>query len=467
MPGSFYYLAKRKYLSKNHFAIFLSCSIFLAIFFQVNLTEDQILALAPDEASKKAGKELANPSKWISKGASEQALWGECQGSGSKPYQTQIDLNNTAFKCSCPSRKFPCKHGIALGLLYARQPNIFTEKESPAWVAEWIGKRAQKEEKKAEKTEKPVDEAAQAKRQQAREKKVAEGIEELLIWIKDIVRHGIINIPDKGYAYWEGMAKRMVDAQSPGLAGMVKALGSTNFFKEGWQSTFVDKLLDVYLIAKGYQNKESLDTLVLQDIRNWIGFTISQDELKQQQGVFDTWLVLGKQITEDDNLTVERNWLYGTTSNRYALVLQFIIRGQGATVLLSPGMFIEAELVYYSSASPLRASVKRQVTSSPSIPKQLFTSWKEVAQEETSICSNFPVRSERPYIISEILLVQYNGGWWLKDKNNDMVAIKEDFAGIWKLLAISGGYPLNMVVVGKERLYQPLGVWHNQNYKVI
>ena len=68
----------------------------------MTLSEDQILALAPDEASKKAGLGLANMSKWVSKGANELAIWGECQGSGSKPYQAQIDLSNIAFKCSCP-----------------------------------------------------------------------------------------------------------------------------------------------------------------------------------------------------------------------------------------------------------------------------------------------------------------------------------------------------------------------------
>src|SRR6476659_5765738 len=138
----------------------------------MSLTEEQILTLAPDEPSKKSGKELANPSKWVSRGANEQAIWGECQGSGSKPYQTQIDLTNIAFKCSCPSRKFPCKHGIGLFLMFARQKSSFTTSEAPGWVAEWLDKRTGKQEKQAEKKDKPVDEAAQAKRQQARQSKV-------------------------------------------------------------------------------------------------------------------------------------------------------------------------------------------------------------------------------------------------------------------------------------------------------
>ena len=103
-------------------------------FCRLPLSEDQILALAPDEPSKKAGKDLAGAAKWVSKGGNDTALWGECQGSGSKPYQTQVDLANIAFKCSCPSRKFPCKHGLGLLLYNARQPKDFTVTQMPAWV---------------------------------------------------------------------------------------------------------------------------------------------------------------------------------------------------------------------------------------------------------------------------------------------------------------------------------------------
>lgn len=431
----------------------------------MNLTEDQILLLAPDEASKKSGKDLANPAKWVTKGASTEALWGECQGSGSKPYQTAIDLSNIAFKCSCPSRKLPCKHSIALGLLAARNSAAFAATKAPAWVSEWIGKRAQKEEKMPETKDKPIDEAAQAKRQAAREQKVADGLDELLRWIKDLVRGGILNVPEKGYSFWEAMSRRMVDAQAPGLAEMIKALGNTAFYKEGWQTPFLEGLLNLYLLAKGYQNKETLSPLLVQDIRTWVGFTVNQEELKLQTGTLDHWLVVGKQVTDDDNLTVERNWLYGINSKQFALVLQFIVRGQGAALLLSPGMCIEAAVVYYPSVTPLRALVKGQSSSATRVEIKASASWKEVAETETGLCEAFPLRSERPYAVSGLTPVQYNGRWWLKDDGNDLVQIKEGFAGLWKLLALSGGWPLNMVLIGKEGAYEPLGVWAAQTYK--
>lgn len=433
----------------------------------MQLSEDQILTLAPDEASKKSGKDLANPNKWVTKGANEQALWGEAQGSGSKPYQTQVDLSNIAFKCSCPSRKFPCKHGLGLMLYYSRQQKAFINTDAPAWVTDWLSKRTEKGEKKTTKEEKPVDEVAQAKRQQARQKKVTDGIEELRLWVKDIVRNGILNIPDKGFGYFENMAKRLVDAQAPGLANMIRNLGESNFYAEGWQSGFMDQLVAIYLITAGYSNNASLDANLQQDIKTWIGFTQNQEDLKAQTGVKDTWLVLSKQTIEVDTIITERNWLYGTASNQYALVLQFIVRGQGGVLTFTPGMFIQAELVFYPSVAPLRAIVKRQIASDAVSSFTGFNNWQQVSETETLLSSSMPVRYERPYIIQHLKPVQFNNQWWLQDAEQKMMQLKNEHKAIWKILSLSGGAALNMVVIGKEDQYEPVGVWYKNEYKIL
>lgn len=431
----------------------------------MNFTEDQILALAPDESSKKAGKDLANPNKWVSKGVNDLAIWGECQGSGSKPYQTQIDITDTAFKCSCPSRKFPCKHGLGLMLLYSRNKATFTTPEMPAWVNEWISKRAARDDKKTDKEEKPVDAVAQAKRHENREKKVADGIEELLLWIKDIVRNGIINLPEKPYSFWEQIAKRMIDAQAPGLAAMVKALGQVSFFKDAWQTEFLDQLLNIYIVISAYKNKETLSASLVNDVRSSIGFTQSQEELKEQAGLTDTWLVLGKQVTEDDNLTVEKYWLHAAGSGQAALILQFIVRGQGGQLSLTPGMFIEATLVFYSSAMPLRAIIKKQLTTAAAPLNNVFSGWQEISETETDVDAKLPFTQVKPYVVNQVTPVMHEKSWWLADKNNDLIRVNENFKNIWKLVAISGGKPLTTAVVGKENVYEPIGAWHNETYK--
>lgn len=430
----------------------------------MQLTEEQILSLAPDEPSRKSGKGLANAAKWVSAGVNDVAMWGECQGSGAKPYQTQVDLSNIAFKCSCPSRKFPCKHGLGLMLLHARQPGFFTASASPDWVTEWLEKRTKREEKKAETAAKPVDEAAQAKRKESREQQVEDGLEELLRWMKDIVRNGILQMPEKDPAFFADMAKRMIDAKSPGLAGMVRQLGSIGFFREDWQSRFMDQLCRMYLVASGFRHRNDLPEGLAEDVRSWIGFTQSQEELKSQSGVSDIWTVLGKQTLEEDNLLVERNWLFGTQSQQYALVLQFSVRGQGLAFSLSAGMQVQAELVFFPSARPLRAVIRQQQSTRAQAPYTAFSGWMEVAGSGAAVCEGLPFDGDRPFIVEKLRPVQWNGQWWLCDGQNRLARIREGFRQLFTLLAISGGEPLDMAVLGREHAFEPLGVWARGQY---
>src|SRR5579884_1469585 len=162
---------------------------------QTTWSVDRVLALAPDPSSAKSGRELGEPRKWARLGRSEQALWGECQGSGSSPYQTQIDLSQPAFKCSCPSRKFPCKHGLGLFLIFAKNGAAIPAGEPPEWVAKWLSSR--QERAKPQAAPAPVDTAAQAKRQASREAKVSAGMAELRLLLLDLFRQGLSDLPSR------------------------------------------------------------------------------------------------------------------------------------------------------------------------------------------------------------------------------------------------------------------------------
>ena len=74
---------------------------------------------APDAASLAAGRKLAVPGPWRETGCNDVLVWGQCQGSGKTPYQVSVDLTGPAYRCSCSSRKFPCKHALALLMLWS------------------------------------------------------------------------------------------------------------------------------------------------------------------------------------------------------------------------------------------------------------------------------------------------------------------------------------------------------------
>src|SRR5215208_4135270 len=103
---------------------------------------EQVLGLAPDPAAAKAASGVARPARWSDTGSDGEAVWGECQGSGKSVYRAYADLTEPAFRCSCPSRKFPCKHALGLLLLWVQSPDEFRAAKPPEWVAEWLEGRA-------------------------------------------------------------------------------------------------------------------------------------------------------------------------------------------------------------------------------------------------------------------------------------------------------------------------------------
>ena len=99
--------------------------------------------LATDQAALKAAAGLAKPGKWSGVGTSRDGalVWGECAGSGANPYRVMADLRDLGNKCTCPSRKFPCKHVLALLWLNAEAVTAFAPADTPAWVSDWLGRR--------------------------------------------------------------------------------------------------------------------------------------------------------------------------------------------------------------------------------------------------------------------------------------------------------------------------------------
>lgn len=433
----------------------------------LNLNEDQILTLAPDDSSRKAGKDLANPAKWSNTGFNETALWGECQGSGKNPYRAQVDLANIAFKCSCPSRKFPCKHGLGVLLLFARQKALFPETESPDWVKEWVDKRSEKAEKKQEKESKPVDAEAQAKRQQQRQKKVDGGIAELKLVLKDIVRNGILNMPEKASGLFSNLTRRMVDSQAPGLALMTRELSEINYYKDHWQTKFMDQLLRLHLAVTAFEKQESLSEDQQSEIRSLIGFTQGSDELKQQEGIADQWFVLGKETEQQDHLTVQRNWLYGMQSGKHALVLQFYAYTQLPELNFTPGTALEAEITFYKGIDPFRAFVKS--AGKTTFPATLtgLENWQAQQKAEKAFYISSPFAGKRPYVIQQMKLARAEGQWFLSDDENKATAILCTQRQVHKMLAISGGAEFTAVLLGEEGVFRPLGIFIQGNYIVL
>lgn len=429
-------------------------------------TVEQVLALSPDDKSTKNGKSLATASKWQTLGTNEQAIWGECRGSGKKPYRTQIDLSQPAFRCSCPSRKFPCKHSLALFLLLANQADLFTPTEPPDWVQEWLEKRSHTTSRKQAKATKANPEA-QAQRIAQREAKISAGLTDLDQWLRDLMRQGLATAQTQPYSFWENAAARMVDAQAPGLARRLREMAGIPHTGGNWPSRLLAELGKLYLLVQGYQRLTTLPEAVQAEVRSQIGWTQKQEDLLTNPSslvVQDTWSVLGKRITTEENLNVQRAWLWGCTHQRPALILSFGYQNQPLDTSLMPGTAVPAELVFYPGLYPLRALVKeRQPSFDLTSPSISSASIPEAINRYGEAMATNPWLERFPLLLTDVIPDRSNHGWRVTHSHGYQLPLRAGFDA-WSLLALSGGHPVMLFGEWDGQTLLPLSLWANNRF---
>jgi hypothetical protein len=401
----------------------------------------------------KAGQGLAKPAKWQNLGRNDRLIWGECQGSGANPYQVRVDIDDVAYKCTCPSRKLPCKHTLALLLLMTG--SALPAGNPPAFVEEWSANRAKRAEAKQTREASaaaPADPQAKARRIEKRESRIAGGLEQLETWLADIISQGLAAARAQPATFWSQMAARLVDAQVPGLARRVSELGELAVASADWQSRLLAGIARLQLLIDAYRNLEQLPDALAAEVRTLAGWTQEQDALREREGVRDHWHVIGRRQTQDDQLRVQRTWLHGASSKRMALILEFAVGNQPVPATFTLGQHVDAEFVFFESATSLRALEKIRHGALPlkySLPHGASIAALQAIHAER-IAAN-PWLTDWPVVVSSVAPVLHADRLWLEDDERRRVPVTASFRHAWHLIALAGA----------ERL-QIFGLWDGE-----
>ncbi|MFJ4472162.1 SWIM zinc finger family protein [Streptomyces sp. NPDC089424] len=434
----------------------------------VRWTADQVLALAPDATSRKAGSKLGAAGPWSETGCSEEGtVWGLCKGSGSKPYQTIIDIadaSGPAYKCSCPSRKFPCKHALGLLLLWSGDDGAVPPGQAPDWAEQWIaGRRERAAEKRTSGTAASpaaADPEAARRRAERRAERITAGATELEQRLTDLLRGGLAAAEQAGYGLWEETAARMVDAQAPGLAARVRELGAVPGSGPGWPVRLLEECALLHLLDQGWLRRDRLPEPLAATVRSRIGLPAAADG----PPVRDRWLVLAQYDTADTRLTTRRIWLYGVESDRTALLLSYGVAGRAPELALPVGLALEAEVSAYPGAGQVRAALgERFAPPAPAAVRPRGVTTAEAAARYGEALRADPWLDSVPVTLERVIPTPDGDSWQLADADEDaalpLTPAARSRAGLWRLVALSGGAPVKVFGECGHQGFTPLTAW--------
>ncbi|ARU58047.1 MAG: SWIM zinc finger family protein [Pseudomonadales bacterium] len=432
----------------------------------MDISLETIQDLAPDQASLNAAKKLIKPGKWPLTGqaSSVNSIWGQCQGSGANPYYTMADVVDHGYKCTCPSRKFPCKHVLALLWQYADDAGRFTESEPPEWVADWLGRRrkttsqtsepditsAQKPSRKnihstdaitdAQATESHSPEelakktAAKAARllkaREASDAGIRAGLLDFQQWVDDQLRTGIAPMLKELNSRCRGMAARLVDAKASTLASRLDELPAKALGKPAaaQATTVLRELGQLILLSEAWlgnpDDPDARGAITTADNREQV---LSAPNVERTSGV---WQNIGEQIhTRRDGLISHATWLIEMTAPaaKIALLQDYYPASVGRREAgLSVGKFVKGDVVFYPSRQPCRGFLQNYefieadpvlcpTTSMSPTTSMWPTTSMELDRHYLQQQSLIPWAEQCPFVLGPGRIRQDKSGqhWWL------------------------------------------------------
>lgn len=412
-------------------------------------TVERVVALAPDSASEVAGRRLAIPAPWREVGWAEPLLWGACQGSGKTPYQVAIDTSGPRYQCSCPSRKFPCKHVLGLLFLWAEgrvHPGGGISEYAAAWAERSQAREAP--DRREPKVQTPAQFQAASARAAQRDARVHAGMGELERWLRDQVTTGLAAAAAGGYRGAEAMSTRMVDAQAPGVAGRLLAASRIPFGGPGWPERLLEELGLLHLLASA-EGRADLPDPLRATVRSRLGFSISREDVLASPALTDRWAVVGMRDSDDEQVATRRVWLHGLATGVAALVLLFAPPGQSFDGSLVPGIVVDADLHFYPGQPRLRALLgeRRANTSAAGwTPPQVRVSEVRAAWRDALALD--PWLTGLPVLVTGCLWRWSTGAagsagerWLITDTAGEHLPVTGSQDDLWQVLALTGGHP--------------------------
>ena len=420
---------------------------------------------------------LADAGHWRSVGCDDAAVWGVCLGADlratDRTYEVVVDLspvdvrrvdarptspsNAVRARCTCPSRKHPCKHALALLLRYARgdvptavrpaavDRTLVAMRPAPSAGAGPTGSdrrpAPRPSDAETDRSDRPPDE---------RTVRAAAGLADLGRWLEDRMRTGLADPVVARYETWDGLAARLVDAGAGALAGRVRRIAGLVGVGPDWHERVLAEIGILHLLVAGGLRLPALPDDLADALAVAIGRQVRRADVLGGVPETDDWFVAGRSDAREDRIVVRRWWLHGRTSGRWAMVLSFAAHGEALDDDFVVGETIRVDVHRYPGRS-MRVLVSPLDDATPVEDPHTGGSLRVPSGTVAEACASIGAAvATEPWIerVPATLVAApapSPGGWCLTDATGSLPLVGTE-RSIAILLAASRGRPVSTTI---------------------
>ncbi|MEM6378905.1 MAG: hypothetical protein AAF705_11865, partial [Bacteroidota bacterium] len=267
---------------------------------------------------------------------------------------------------------------------------------------------------------------------------------------------------------FETIAGRLVDLRLGTIARRIRSLDKLRQ-QEDWLTPLANILAELYFFTQRFKKIYQLEPMQRLDLLQEGGVNLpKKDILATESSITDYWLVLGLEMGIEERIRYRRTWLWGEAQQKAALILDFAWGNEPFPGHYTVGAALEAKVTYYPAAVPIRALIEALVEK-----KRPFKRLEGIASLNAFGLTFAKVLHAAPGIISYPVLLQNmvpfyrEGQFYFADMEQFFRPLEVETMQGWRLVALSGGEPINLFATWNGTHFKPLSAMVNKRVIVL
>ena len=241
----------------------------------------------------------------------------------------------------------------------------------------------------------------------------------------------------------------MVDAQAPGVAGMLRGLPGL-LARDAWPEHLLHGLAGLHLLVAAHRGLDRLPDDLAATVRARVGYPVAKAAVLARPPVVDHWWAVGSVDSLDGRLETRRVWLWGAGTRCWAMLLSFAVPGAGLDESVAVGQVLDAAVHRYPGAAEDRVLLgeQRPVEPDPGAVGRRTGGDGRRRRAALGRPASRPTRGPRgcPRSCGPSRCRRPRAGepWHLADPDGSAVRLVGVTPEPWPLLAASGGLPVDV-----------------------
>ena len=272
--------------------------------------------------------------------------------------------------------------------------------------------------------------------------------------MEDLAQQGLGRLQDG--ADFEVQARRLIDAQAPGLSSRLNKIGEAVGQGSDWPAQVAEDLGRLALLV--HATRQELEPALAERVRSHIGWRVKQAEVRASgEKTQGDWLIAGQRLSDEEQGRLRLTWLLRGQQVQMLMDFAPSVTGGQFEQPLPIGWVLPATLALFPDGHRALIAEQHGELRPLEEPPVGLADLQALLSTQAQRLQEDPWLARVGAVVEGLRILHHKGRFYAMDRQGQALPMSD--VPWWRVLALSGGRPVNLFLNLERGELHPRGLW--------